>query len=136
MQKCRLSFKSFNFIYIENSIQQICQAMAFWKIPAHSVIFHNSPTQRKRYTLLSSPHVHKKSREQFEWARKKGGITLEFAHRKHLLLILFWLQNAQFPGVELMITLHMSTGLSSTAIHQKKPGTPAVETLPEGRGIF
>ena len=85
--------------------------MLFWKIPVHSVNFNNSPTLCKKYTLLSSPHVHKKSREQFEWGRKKGEMIIRFQHHKHLLLLLFFLQNAQFPGVELMITLNLSTTL-------------------------
>lgn len=110
MQKCRFSFKSFQSIYIKNSIQQICQALTLLKIPVHGLRCSSFPSQCKRLTLLSSPHIHKKSREQFEWVRKKGEMVLEFNQRKHLLLLLFFLQNTQFPGVELKITLHLSTG--------------------------
>ena len=109
MQKCRLSFKSFQSIYIKNSIQQICRALNLWKIPVHGLRCNSFPNQCKKFTLLSSPHVHKKSREQFEWVRKKGEMVLEFHQRKHLLLLLFFLQNTQFPGVELKITLLLST---------------------------
>ena len=111
MQKCRLSLKSFQFIYIKNSIQQINAALTFWKIPVHSLECNNLPTVHKRCTLLSSPHIHKKSREQFEWVRKKGEVIIQFHQRKHLLLFLFFLQNTEFPGVELRITLNLSTRL-------------------------
>ena len=111
MQKCTLSFKSFNYIYIKKSYQRICHAIAFWEIPLHFCSFVSEPTSRKRCTLLRSPHIHKKSREQFEWIRKKGGCSFSAAHGKHLLLLLFWLQNSQFPGVQLQITLKGRTTL-------------------------
>ena len=111
MQKCRLSLKSFQYIYIKKSIQQICAALTFWKIPVYFLECNSFPTVHKRYTLLSSPHIHKKSREQFEWVRKKGEVIIQFHQRKHLLLFLFFLQNTQFPGVELKITLNLSTPL-------------------------
>ena len=109
MQECRLSFKSFQSIYIKNSIQQIHQALNLCKISVYGLNCHNFPSQCKKFTLLSSPHVHKKSREQFEWVRKKGEMALKFHRRKDLLFLLFFLQNTQFPGVELKITLLLST---------------------------
>ena len=111
MEKCRISFKSFKFIHIKNSIQQICAACSLWKIPIHSLKYSAFPAFTRRFTVLRSPHVHKKSREQFEWVRKKGEITLEFKEQKHLLLLIFFLQNSQFPGVELKITVQTSTKL-------------------------
>lgn len=111
MQQCTLSFKSFNNINIKNSREQIYRAIAFWKIPVYSYSFTGSPTLRKRITILRSPHIHKKSREQFEWVRKKGQLKIIFFHQRHLLLFLFWLQNCQFPGVQLAITLNYCTVL-------------------------
>ncbi len=113
MKKCRLSFKSFQSIYIKNSIQQICRALNLWKIPVRQLRCNSFPSQCKKFTLLASPHVHKKSREQFEWIRKKGEIVLEFHRRRDLLYLLFFLQNTQFPGVELKITLLLSTAKKS-----------------------
>lgn len=113
MQKCRLSFKSFQSIYIKNSVQQICRALTLWKVAVQGPFCNNFPNHCKKFTVLSSPHVHKKSREQFEWSRKKGEMVLEFHRRKDLLLLLFFLQNTQFPGVELKITLHLSTARPS-----------------------
>ena len=128
MYKCRLSFKSFHSNYIKCSIRQICQAIVFWKIPLHSCSFNNLPIRRKKYTFLRSPHVHKKSREQFEWSRKKGEIVLDFLYEKHLLLLLFWLENARFPGVELMITLHYSTALPTAQMHCNGESTSGVHS--------
>ena len=117
MHKCTLSFKSFSFIYIKNSYQRICQAITFFQIPLHSCSFVSKPRARKKCTLLRSPHIHKKSREQFEWARKKSDFSFYCPDEKHFLLLLFWLQNTQFPGVQLMITLNQCTPLA------KKKGT-------------
>ena len=135
MQKCRLSFKSFQSIYIKNSIQQIHRALNLWKIPVHGLSCNSFPSQCKKFTLLSSPHVHKKSREQFEWVRKKGEMVLEFHQRKHLLFLLFFLQNTQFPGVELKITLLLST-TRKRANRAPLPPTELRNPVPPGHFIL
>lgn len=114
MQQCTLSFKSFKDIHIKNSCRQIRQAIKVWNIPVHSCSFTDGPTLRKRFTILRSPHIHKKSREQFEWVRKKGQLSLFFPHQRHVLLVLFWLQSSQLPGVQLTITLNHSSVLPKT----------------------
>ena len=49
-------------------------------------------------------------------------MVLEFNQRKHLLLLLFFLQNTQFPGVELKITLHLSTGRKKRSVWSETCG--------------
>ena len=111
MQKCTLHFKSFNFFYIKNSYKWIEQFLAKLKIASNCVSFISQPHFSKKYTLLRSPHIHKKSREQFEWSRRKGVLTIVFKEKeeKQFLLFLFWLQNSQFPGVQVTVVLNFST---------------------------
>ena len=120
MQKITLSFKSFNYLFIKNSYQHICQIAHLWEIPVHALKFTNLPTLRKRCTLLKSPHVHKKSREQFEWSRKKAQIIVHIKTKLHCILFLFLLKNSQFPGVELKITLSSSSSLPGVVKHLAK----------------
>ena len=68
------------------------------------------PVVRRKYTLLRSPHIHKKSREQFEWCKRKGGIVIHTESRKCILFLLFLLRNSRFPGCELKITLNYRGG--------------------------
>ncbi len=67
------------------------------------------PCLKKKFTVLRSPHVDKKSREQFEWTRYKKSIFLDFHKIKALSLFLFLLKNGSFPGVQLEINLKHST---------------------------
>ena len=109
MQKCTLSFKSFHFVYIKKSINHIFQALTVWGIPVHTYSLITKPTKCKKYTLLRSPHIDKKSREQFEWVKKKTELILFFNHVSSALFLIFWLQNSQFPGVQITISLKKAT---------------------------
>ena len=105
MQKITISFKSFNHSAIENSVLYIRETVALMAVsPLWKA--HPLPLVRRKCTLLRSPHVHKKSREQFEWCRRKAEIVIHMESRKHLLFLLFFLRNSRFPGCELKITLY------------------------------
>ena len=104
-QKITISFKSFNHSAIENSVLYIRETVALMAVsPLWKA--HPLPLVRRKCTLLRSPHVHKKSREQFEWCRRKAEIVIHMESRKHLLFLLFFLRNSRFPGCELKITLY------------------------------
>jgi small subunit ribosomal protein S10 len=63
-QKIRIRLKAFDFKLLDQSVSEIVQtarrtgAKVAGPIPL--------PTRKSRYTVLRSPHVDKKSREQFE----------------------------------------------------------------------
>ena len=63
-QKIRIRFKAFDYKLIDQSAQEIVDtakrtgAIVKGPIPL--------PTKKERYDLLRSPHVNKKSRDQFE----------------------------------------------------------------------
>lgn len=62
----------------------------------------NVPGKTKKMTLIKSPHVYKKSREQFQWSREKRLIIINASNVMCSLLLLL-LKNSQFPGVQLKI---------------------------------
>jgi ribosomal protein S10 len=112
MQKCTLTLKSFQQFYIKNSMDHILQMVNIWKIPVNKGNLIKQPTSSKKYTLLRSPHVHKKSREQYELIKKKAKLVLSFNQLLPILFFVSYLENSQFPGVEITITLNNSTNFN------------------------
>lgn len=67
------------------------------------------PKKKKLFTVLRSPHVDKKSREQFEFSYNKTRILLKSFSKRNIILFIFLLKNSDFPGVELEISLSYKT---------------------------
>ena len=63
-QKIRIKLKSYDYNLVDRSAEKIVKtvkttgAVVIGPIPL--------PTNKKKYTVLRSPHVNKKAREQFE----------------------------------------------------------------------
>ena len=70
------------------------------------------PTLVKKMTTLRSPHIDKKSREQFEWKREKAQISFDLESAPQISLILFILRHSRFPGVEIEIGVESKTYLA------------------------
>jgi len=62
--KCYIKIKSFNHIILENISKQFLKESKTHNIKKASII--GLPKKLKKFSLIKSPHVHKKSREQFE----------------------------------------------------------------------
>ena len=112
-----LYFKSFDNLTIQTSCSKILQIRNYLKafeehkslqLKANKV---SLPTLKKKFTVLRSPHIDKKSREQFEWTRYKKCIFLSFQSMCIFSLFLFLLKNSSFPGVQIEINLRHSTFL-------------------------
>ena len=67
------------------------------------------PTQVKKITTLRSPHIDKKSREQFEWKRQKAQISFDLNSGPQISFVLFVLNHSRFPGVEIEIGVESKT---------------------------
>jgi len=71
------------------------------------------PTTRSKFTVLSSPHVHKKSREQFEIIRRQVRLEFELdqgaAELFHELL-----KNMYFTGCQLSVRVKTNTYFYTT----------------------
>ena len=132
-------FKSFDNISIDNSIIKILQIRNFLKAfendkslvdvsllqskgykerslykegiryKGYAEGRYSLPTLKKKFTVLRSPHIDKKSREQFEWTRYKKSLFLSFQTLCIFSLFLFLLKNSSFPGVQIQINLRHST---------------------------
>ena len=62
-QKIRIKLKSYDYNLIDKSAERIVKAVKSTKALVSGPI--PLPTQKAIYTVLRSPHVNKKSREQF-----------------------------------------------------------------------
>jgi small subunit ribosomal protein S10 len=62
--RIRIKLKSFDHELIEGSVKNILDALT--RVGAKTSGPVPLPTRIKKYTVLRSPHVNKKSREQFE----------------------------------------------------------------------
>nr|QES94782.1 ribosomal protein S10 [Trebouxia lynnae] len=126
-------FKSFDNLYIHTSINKISiiknyldkkgktNSLELLKKNQYSFFLLNKqkiksapkminlPTLKKKFTVLRSPHIDKKSREQFEWTRYKKSLFLYFQNTSVLSLFLFLLKNSSFPGVQIEINIKHST---------------------------
>jgi len=75
-QKIRIILRSFDHRLIDKSIKNIIEAVK--ELGAKIIGPVPFPTKIKRYTILRSPHVNKKSREQFEIRTHKRLIDIVF----------------------------------------------------------
>ena len=112
-----ICFKSFDNLYIDTSITRILQIRNYLKaFENHKslVVFQRKdyndhvvslPFLKKKFTVLRSPHIDKKSREQFEWTHYKKSLFLSFQKSSIFSLFLFLLKNSSFPGVQIQISL-------------------------------
>ncbi|WOX79412.1 30S ribosomal protein S10 [Candidatus Shikimatogenerans bostrichidophilus] len=60
----KIKLKSYDYILLDKTIKIIIKSIDYTGVKIKGPI--HLPTKRKVFTVLKSPHVHKKSREQFE----------------------------------------------------------------------
>lgn len=102
---------SYNHYYIKKSVIHLSKTIQKWNIPLLHINSIPLPQRRKKITLLKSPHVHKKARQQFELLTKKSRIEILAPTEKQALLIVLLLVNSQFPGVEIQLRVQYHTPL-------------------------
>lgn len=73
-QKIRIKLKSYDYKLIDKSAERIVQAVKATKAVVNGPI--PLPSQKEIYTVLRSPHVNKKSREQFQLCTYKRLIDI------------------------------------------------------------
>lgn len=109
MQQIRIKLKSFDMFYLTKSIKKICEISSY--VGLKNLHFISLPTTKSKFTLLRSPHIDKKSREQFEIRRYKIQIVLSTQNLYKTSLFLYILKNSELPGIELYTTITYLTGL-------------------------
>ncbi|KAH0850045.1 LOW QUALITY PROTEIN: hypothetical protein HID58_095838, partial [Brassica napus] len=83
-------------------------------LPPHSR-YAAMPDTRTLYTVLRSPHVDKKSREQFEMRFKKRFLVIK-AQSHELSKKLFWLKRYRILGAQYELQFHCKTRLDMSPV--------------------
>ena len=104
-----LSLKSYNYYYIKNALLHLSKTLQEWNIPVTGFKFIPLPKTKQKITVLKSPHVHKKAREQFELLKKKSVVQIKTNSKRETLLIVLLLNYSQFPGVEIKCNIKINT---------------------------
>ncbi|CAN8268760.1 unnamed protein product [Cochlearia groenlandica] len=85
-----------------------------WCLPPHTRKIA-MPDTRVLYTVLRSPHVDKKSREQFEMRFKKRLLVIK-AQSHELSKKLFWLKRYRILGAQYELQFHCKTRLDMNPV--------------------
>lgn len=88
----------------ENQLQKLYQSISPKKT-VHDIGVIPLPEQRSHVTVLRSPHIDKKSREQFVFKKIQRLVQYRFKNRKVLHFFLSGLQCLECTGVEIIIQL-------------------------------
>lgn len=102
MQFITITIKSFDFLFVKKAIkniQKICHLFSLNNVKVSSL-----PLPIKRFTVERSPHIDKKSREQFEMKKYKMSLKIKIRNKRTVTLFLYILKNSTYPGVELSIS--------------------------------
>jgi len=75
VQKVRIRMEAYDHEVLDQSALQIVDAVKRTGVQVHGPV--PLPTRIERYTVLRSPHVNKKSREQFEIRTHKRLIDID-----------------------------------------------------------
>ena len=101
--KIRLTLKSYDHQLLDKAVKTICLtakrtgALLVGPIPM--------PNKKRCFTVLRSPHIDKKSREQFVFKRMQRFVRYAFQNSSDVYAFLFGLKNLECSGVELKISL-------------------------------
>ena len=104
MSKIQVHIKSFHSGLIEKALIAVQKSIK--SLHDFSLRVHTQKTFKKRYTVLKSPHVHKKSREQFEVTEYHTISSIESENAAPFLLLL---KSGSFYGVQLKASLKTSS---------------------------
>lgn len=103
MQIINVKIKSFDKQYKAISTRKILDIVHFLGIKEISKI--ELPEKKKKITVLRSPHIDKKSQEQFEIRNYKTNIIFKIKQVNTSLIFLEILKNSNMFGVEIEICL-------------------------------
>ena len=101
MQQIRITIKSFNMQYLLIAIQHIIDIARILEIKTIKRI--DLPKKIKKITVIRSPHIDKKSREQFEIRNHKSILIFNIEKKSCGVLFFECIKNSQIFGVELSL---------------------------------
>jgi small subunit ribosomal protein S10 len=113
----QITLKTFEWMLLERAsellynlvkrIQSLCSPNT------QSFVFSSTflPSKRKRFTVLRSPHIDKKSREQFEIRTYKKLFLFQTNQKKTFSFFLFLLKHVSLFGVQFRVKLQYTSGV-------------------------
>ena len=130
MQTINISLKAFDGVYLRKAYSEIVKILFYMdhcplkRVSSNGKFlsvsekkdktlskfkFFSYPKTKTIYTVIRSPHIDKKSREQFEFNNYKSQIIVTSSNFSQVSLLLFFLKNCGFTGVELNFSVEYST---------------------------
>ena len=107
MYKIHFNLKSFDVIFLNATEKYLLTVFSFFNLsPAKN---RTVPIKCKKITVLRSPHIDKKSREQFQMLTHKKKLILSVSSKSIVLVLFEILKNIKFNGVEVEILVEFST---------------------------
>ena len=107
MQQIRITLKSFDLQYLSIAIKHIINIAHILEIKSIKRI--DLPQKIKKITVLRSPHIDKKSREQFEMKHHKSVFIFDIENKPCAILFFECLKNSQIYGIELSIDVYSTS---------------------------
>lgn len=107
MYKISINLKSFDLLSLQEIEKYLFSIFSFFNL--NKIQQKVNPIKCKKITVLRSPHIDKKSREQFQIQSHKKTFVLTILNRTSVLLILEILKTSKFRGVELEILVEYYT---------------------------
>jgi small subunit ribosomal protein S10 len=113
----QITLKAFEWTLLERASELLYnlakKIKLMWSIKDQNFVFSSSflPSKMKRFTVLRSPHIDKKSREQFEIKTYKKLFLLQTNQKKMFSLFLFLLKNISLSGVQFRVKLQYTSTL-------------------------
>lgn len=107
MYKLNLRLKSFDLNLLQQTENYLMDIFSFFKVKAIKI--HQNPRKSKKITVLRSPHIHKKSREQFQLLTHSKTLSVSLPNKIVLLTILEILKTFHFSGVENQLVIEFLT---------------------------
>jgi small subunit ribosomal protein S10 len=103
MQQLQLKLKSFDPLYINQLVSLFDDILYTLETPNSKEIF--LPSQLKKITVIRSPHIHKKSRDQFQIQTYKRSLVLSFSNFNSLYAFIEICKNLHVVGVQIHISV-------------------------------
>ncbi|KAK9470895.1 mitochondrial 37S ribosomal protein uS10m [Dipodascopsis tothii] len=123
---CELQFAGFAADAVEQFADFAARTAFFLDMPAKGPF--TKPKRTERWTVIRSPFVHAKSKENFERITHKRGLQLLDSNTETVELFLAFLRKYSRPGVGIKAQLFATTALKDYA-----SATPAKTDKPTGK---
>lgn len=107
MYKISLILKSFDLDSLARAEEYLLSMLSFFGVDKIKHQF--KPRKCKKITVLRSPHIDKKSREQFQLISHKKTLVFKLYEIKFVLLVLNICKHIKLNGIELEFFVEFST---------------------------